>query len=441
MENELTQQATELINWSQRKLASQLPEFLPAIYLLPIKASEQERRLWTDGQTLYFHPATAVRDYLERKDSIAAQLMHIIAHGLLGHIPKRQGQQPQLFDAVADIKAAAFADRLPINLPRTADRETVRHMWEWDKLTLEAAYLAPESREAALELIRKSKPLEMDDHGAWLPPDSGKGGGQGSGIADRWESAARQVAEALAKSGRGQLFGTMAGEMCEDYGDAEESGVSYKEFLRMFCSSRERQEVDPDSISRPWYHLGLQLTGNAPFVEPEELREDAHDLDLAVALDTSGSCCGDIMKGFLGELLAILRDAGGPRVRMTLIQCDAEIQRVQTLSKEEDADSLARDFSVYGCGGTDFRPVFDYIEQQRQDPEGRPFRGLLYLSDGCGTFPDRAPDYPVAFLFPKEEDEWDGPWGNDWLDIPDWVTKVHITDDNRLLLTEADTNS
>ena len=136
------------------------------------------------------------------------------------------------------------------------------------------------------------------------------------------------------------------------------------------------------------------------------------------------------MNQFLGELLAILRDAGGPKVRMTLIQCDADIQQVQTLSREDTPDNILEQFRVYGCGGTDFCPVFDYIDQQRQSPDGKVFRGLLYLSDGYGSFPDKAPEYPVAFLFPKEEDT----WGFGWRHIPDWVTQVHITEDNRLAI-------
>ena len=226
----------------------------------------------------------------------------------------------------------------------------------------------------------------------------------------------------------------MAGELCEAYTAAKESGVSYKEFLRRFCSWQERQQVDPDSISNLWYQVGLRLTGDAPFIEPEELREDAPALDLAVALDTSGSCCGEVMKGFLEELLAILRDAGGPRVELTLIQCDAEVQKVQTLTKEDAAADLLEGFEIFGCGGTDFRPVFDYIQQQHQDAEGKRFRGLLYLSDGCGDFPDKAPEYPVAFLFPKNDDFWD----MDWCCIPDWVTQVRITEDNLLAVKNGE---
>ena len=61
-ETELNRQAVEIIEWSRRKLAAKLPEFLPAIYLLPLRPSEAERSLWTDGETLYYHPETVVRD-------------------------------------------------------------------------------------------------------------------------------------------------------------------------------------------------------------------------------------------------------------------------------------------------------------------------------------------------------------------------------------------
>jgi len=427
---DMATQAREILDWSRRKLAMALPEFLPAIYLLPLKAAEKEDHLWTDGESLCYHPETVVRDYLDKKDSVAAQIMHITAHGLLGHIAKRRGQQEALFDAVADTKAAAFVDQLPAHLMPHRDKETQAHIRALEDLTLEAAYLAPESREKALELIRKSKPLVVDDHSAWEPPV----GREGKGIAARWEAAARQVAANIAQSGRSRQYGDLAGELCEEYTAAKESGVSYTEFLRRFCSLRERQEVDPNSISNLWYQVGLSLTGDAPFIEPEELREDAPALDLAVALDTSGSCCGDIMKGFLEELLAILRDAGGPRVELTLIQCDTEVQKVQTLTREDTTADILGGFRIYGCGGTDFCPVFDYIDQQHQDAEGKRFRGLLYLSDGCGEFPDQAPDYPVAFLFPKEDAFWD----MGWCHIPDWVMQVHITEDNRLAVQNGD---
>lgn len=424
---ELATQAKAILDWSRRKLAQQLPEFLPAIYLLPLKEHEKEGHLWTDGEALFYHPDTVVRDYLRRKDDIAAQIMHIVAHGLLGHIAKRQGQQKEIFDAVADIKASAFINKLPVHLCVCWDKETRKHVEEWDSLTLEAAYLAPETREEAVVLIRKSRPLQMDHHDAWGQSTADKKK-KGSSMANLWQVAARQVAGTMANSGQ---YGYLAGELCKEYSAEQESSVSYKEFLRQFCSLRERQEIDPDSISNIWYQVGLSTTGDAPFIEPEELREDAPALELAVALDTSGSCSGEVMQGFLEELLAILRDTGGPKVELTLIQCDEEIQKVQVLTREDTTIELMNGFEVLGWGGTNFRPVFDYIEEQHGSDDGKRFRGLLYLSDGCGEFPDKKPDYPVVFLFPREEELF-----FDMMEIPDWVMQVHITQDNRLAVAE-----
>ena len=425
--DELNKQAVEIIEWSRRKLAMKLPEFLPAIYLLPLKESEEPCSLRTDGAFLFYHPQTVIEDYLARKDSIAHRIMHICAHGLLGHIEKRRGQQEQIFDAAADIKAEAFLNQLPISLSAKLGKEDRYTLASAEDTGLEALYLSPESRQEAQKLVESARNFNVDDHRLWQIP-TGKGAGSGNGA---WMAAARQVAEALANSNGQFGKGDLAAQLCEEYAAVEESGVSYKEFFQKFCSLRERQETDPNSISSLWYHVGLSLTGDAPFIEPEELREDAPALDIAVALDTSGSCCGKIMKEFIAQLLAMLRDAGGPRVELTLIQCDMEINSVQTLCREDDAESIMNSFSVYGCGGTDFRPVFEYIDEQNSSGEGKKFKGLIYLSDGYGDFPNKAPDYPVVFIFPKDEDAWE--WGG-FGHIPDWVTRVKITDDDRLVV-------
>ena len=164
-------------------------------------------------------------------------------------------------------------------------------------------------------------------------------------------------------------------------------------------SVEEIAAVDPDSIDRIWYHIGLDYLGDIPFIEPDELRHFNLWISLAVALDTSGSCSAETMRDFLRELMGILRVS--PRLSVTLIQCDAEVQKVHPLTNEDDVEQLFHSFEMYGGGGTDFRPVFRYLKEQRESGEGLPVLGLLYLSDGFGSFPKTAPDYPVAFLFPR----------------------------------------
>ena len=75
-----------------------------------------------------------------------------------------------------------------------------------------------------------------------------------------------------------------------------------------------------------------------------------------------------------------------------------------------------------GGGGTDFRPVFAYVETLRERGELGRLKGLLYFTDGKGTYPAKRPDYDVAFLFMRE----------DYTDVavPAWAM--------RLVLTETD---
>lgn len=430
----LEKSALRIVEAARRQLALDLPELLPAIYLLPMEACEKAGPLWTDGTTLFYHPETTARTYLESRHSIAEQLLHIIAHGLLGHYEKRAGQREQIFDAAADFKVTDFIDRLVNGYlhPKKWKQGTRRLLNAQRESSLEQLYLAPSTGQEVKNLVLGAQSLRSDDHQFWGKPQSKRNnGGSGMGykeMKELWESARQQTAAGLNGKGKGDLAGDLSGV----YREAEESGVSYSEFLRRFMDINERVEIDPDSIDRILYHVGLELMGDVPMVEPEEVREDAGVLNLAVALDTSGSCHGDVMKQFLGELLAILRDSGGPRVEMTLIQCDAEIQNVSVLTREDDAERIIEGFETFGCGGTDFRPVFDYVDRCCEDrEEGKAFRGLLYLSDGFGNFPEKAPDYPVAFLFPRDEDCF---WEEN--EIPDWVTQVRIGQDGSLKITE-----
>ena len=74
-----------------------------------------------------------------------------------------------------------------------------------------------------------------------------------------------------------------------------------------------------------------------------------------------------------------------------------------------------------GFGGTDFRPVFDYVEQLRQAGEFTNLKGLIYFTDGYGAFPAYQPDYHTAFVF--IDDEYNNP------DVPVWAIKLVLQKD------------
>lgn len=58
-----------------------------------------------------------------------------------------------------------------------------------------------------------------------------------------------------------------------------------------------------------------------------------------------------------------------------------------------------------GAGGTDFRPVFELIRQEKEKKELKNLRALIYFTDGDGIYPRQKPDYETAFVFLQRTDK------------------------------------
>jgi predicted metal-dependent peptidase len=85
--------------------------------------------------------------------------------------------------------------------------------------------------------------------------------------------------------------------------------------------------------------------------------------------------------------------------RLHVVQCDTRITQVNTYESWETPDSLKPE-NFRGHGGTDFRPVFDWIREKVLPVKGWPDL-LAYLTDTQGPFPDNLPAYPVVWLPPQ----------------------------------------
>lgn len=125
----------------------------------------------------------------------------------------------------------------------------------------------------------------------------------------------------------------------------------------------------------------------------------SHQIDLVIAIDTSGSIGEVELEEFLSEINAI---KGQIRARITLHACDAALAESGPWLFEPWEDlRLPEDFK--GGGGTSFKPVFDWVRQQGMPPET-----LVYFTDAEGEFPEEIPDYHVIWLVKGKAKV---PWG------------------------------
>ena len=195
----------------------------------------------------------------------------------------------------------------------------------------------------------------------------------------------------------------------------------FQDFLRKFSVDREELKTDPESFDYGYYFFGLSQYGNMPLIEENEYREKRKIPELVIAIDTSYSTKGEMVKRFLEEALAILADKGAffSKCRVHIIECDDRIRKDFLIEDAEEMERYRERFEVSGGYGTDFRPVFHYIEDLQKKGELKELKALLYFTDGRGRYPKNAPAYTAAFIFPRGEDIDDE-------NAPFWALKLYI---------------
>ncbi|MEJ2316976.1 MAG: VWA-like domain-containing protein [Gammaproteobacteria bacterium] len=122
-------------------------------------------------------------------------------------------------------------------------------------------------------------------------------------------------------------------------------------------------------------------------------------VDVVVAVDTSGSIKEKEINEFISEIDAI---KGQIRARITLLPCDASIGEGAPWHYEP-WEEFKMPEKLHGGGGTDFRPVFEWVDREGIQPEL-----LIYFTDAEGPFPKEPPSYPVVWLIKGRELV---PWG------------------------------
>ena len=78
--------------------------------------------------------------------------------------------------------------------------------------------------------------------------------------------------------------------------------------------------------------------------------------------------------------------------------------------------------TIKGGGGTDFRPVFEYVDELIRQKYFYDLKGLIYFTDGYGEFPWVRPSYDTAFVFLQQDYE--------DVNVPPWAIKLILQEED-----------
>lgn len=377
-----------------------------ALSALAWRPKEGIDTLGTDGEALYFSPEQLIRVYPKNPKFLNRCYMHSVLHCVFSHLWLQGNRENGDWDLACDIMVEYIIDHF--EKPSTKRiigwlRRDVYSRLEQSGEKLSAAVVYREIREwqeEDFEALRQE--FYTDTHAFWPRPQQKQA--LSSPARKKWDKLSRQTQMQMEQQGEDEAEGQ---KLLMEQMEAREHRRSYADFLRRFALLRERLQCDEEAFDMNYYTYGLRLYGNMPLIEPVESKEVLQIQSFVVVIDTSYSTSGELVRQFLQYTADILLGNGqfAKRCHIHIVQCDDKIQRDDVVTDRGELERLLQQFELVGGGSTDFRPAFQYVNELLERQQLKDLRGMLYFTDGKGTYPAKRPDYQTAFVFLEDFEE------------------------------------
>lgn len=372
-----------------------------------------------DGRHLYYDARVLIRIYRREQASVMRMMLHILFHFLFSHSFQYERVEKEVWNLAVDLAAehAVMELKLPeADLKSDLRKKDAISYFENQgvKLTAEKLYRYlrrnPPAVEEREELARL---FFVDSHDGWTGREEPV-----ISLADWKRLAERAKAEIKSFS-----QGKNADAVEENLEEATRDKVDYRAFLRRFVTPGEIVKINEEEFDYITYTYGLSQYGNVPIVEPLEYREVNKIHDFVIAVDTSASCRGGAVRAFLGHTYSIMKTSACffDEMRVHIIQCDHEVRSDTVVHNQGELDAFLTKGRLAGFGGTDFRPVFTYVDELIARGAFANLKGMIYFTDGQGIYPEKAPDYETVFAFLNEDGLPDL--------APAWAVRICIDED------------
>lgn len=363
--------------------------------------------LATDGETLYYDGAYLAERYLRGRVLTNRAYLHVILHCMLRHPGKKRGKVSALWDLACDAAVESILDEL--HYPCLEEGAVPAKLKFYGECRGDMPVLTAEGIYRRLlrlslpeyEIAQLSRRFLADDHGLW-DPERQDGREQSRRQDEKWKDISEKTRTGMETVLAGQAAGGEA--VLEQVKVAVRDDVDYRAFLRRFAVPREVVAVDGDAFDYIFYTYGLRLYGNMPLVEPTETKEERRIEDFVIAVDTSMSTSGELVRQFLACTYAILRstETFTRKVNIRILQCDDQVRSDTAIHELEDLRDYMERFELAGGSATDFRPVFEHVAKLQKEGAFTSLRGLIYFTDGMGVYPQKRPPYDTAFVLLDE---------------------------------------
>lgn len=364
-----------------------------------------------DGTVMTMDSDTVLSRYSENPNLISREMGHMVLHCILGHDSPPSDWAEELAE---DMMVEYMLDS--VNSLNTSLDEADDRLYACEKVFKESGGVSPKMIAPVLRNMSGWKVQDYirmfhrDDHSFHRSEDPAKWREMAMNMMVEAEGFSRNLAD----GGKGMLVVLKV---------RNRRRHDYREFLRRFMTVRTTVRENPDEFDPVYYAYGLQMYGDMPLIDSVEYCDSPSVRQFVIAVDTSGSTMRGPVERFITEAFQVAMQSGmGRDTEIHVIQCDDEIRSDDIIRNQSDMRTLMSDFELKGGGNTDFRPVFRYVDQLIEDGTLNKLKGMMYFTDGFGTYPEHPPKYEAAFVFCES--------GSGDREVPPWAMRIQIDPDD-----------
>ena len=317
----------------------------------------------TDGRNFYYNSRFI---QMLRPKEIEFLFGHEVLHCVYDHFGRRGDRDPQLFNIANDF--CVNADLIKHHVGEKITTVPCLYDPKYDGMSSEEIYDILYEKADKID-IGKLLDQMIDEHldgegDSDGDGEDGKGKGRPKLTAEERQAIKDEIKEAmLAAAATVDGAGNLPAGVKRLIQELTEPQMNWRELLRMQLESTIKSDYTWMRASRKGWHMDAVMPGMK--LDPM--------IDIAVALDASGSISETMLKDFLGEIQGIMESF--PAYRIHVVTFDTEAYNPVQYDSE-NLDDIC-DYEIKGGGGTDFDCIFNYLKDNEIEP-----KRLVVFTDG-----------------------------------------------------------
>ena len=339
----------------------------------------------SDNSVMYYDPVYILKASQRDFKMPARILFHVLLHHIFAHPFTGEKTDAVLWDLACDIAVeSVIADLHEPCITLDSDLSSA------GMLKVLREDIGPLSAEKIYKYFRKNpmtmsrileyeRAFKRDEHDLWHSSSEGE-----IFISEEeWKKIARQV---LAEIKNFSEKGSAAESLERNLAEGAAVKYDYTKLLEHFVVMGENLHLSDDEFDYIYYTYGLEKYNGMPFIEPLEYRDEKRIRDFVIAIDTSASCSGETVRKFIRHTFDLLKKSESffRKINVHMVQCDSEVKSDDRITDIGELDRFLDGMKLFGGGATDFRPVFSYVNELRENREFDDLRGMIYFTDGYG---------------------------------------------------------